>query len=57
MIPKDPAMLLSWVNTKLRDQYTSLDELCSAESLEKASLEEALAAIDYAYDPDTNRFV
>ncbi len=57
MIPKDPAMLLSWVNTKLRDQYASLDELCSAEGLEQASLEAALAAIDYAYDPDTNRFV
>ncbi len=57
MTPKDPAMLLSWVNTKLRDQYASLDELCSTESLERASLEAAMAAIDYAYDPDTNRFV
>ena len=57
MIPKDPAMLLSWVNTKLRDEYASLDELCSAESLEKASLEATLAVIDYTYDPDTNRFV
>ena len=26
--PKDPAMLISWVNMKLRDFYGSLDELC-----------------------------
>ena len=25
MIPKDPIMLLSWINTQLRDHYASLD--------------------------------
>ena len=28
MIPKDPAILLSYVNTQLRDYYSSLSELC-----------------------------
>ena len=28
-LPKDPVMLLSVINTKLRDQYPSLDALCS----------------------------
>ena len=28
MLPKDPMMLMSVVNTKLRDVYPSLDALC-----------------------------
>ncbi|MER2055881.1 MAG: DUF4250 domain-containing protein, partial [Clostridia bacterium] len=31
MLPKDPVILLSYVNTKLRDEYVSLQELCRAE--------------------------
>ena len=30
MIPEDPVILLSFVNTKLRDEYPSLDELCAS---------------------------
>ena len=30
MLPKDPAILLSFVNTKLRDEFSSLAELCTA---------------------------
>ena len=48
MAPKDPAMLLSWINTQLRDFYPSLDELCG---------EASLSSIDYAYDPGTNQFI
>ena len=57
MIPKDPVMLLSWINTQLRDHYPSIDELCAAENLKRDAIEAALSAIDYAYDPDTNQFV
>lgn len=57
MIPKDPAMLLSWVNLKLRDFYPTLDELCAAEDLDAQELSRVLNTIDYRYDPDTNRFV
>lgn len=57
MIPKDPAMLLSYVNTQLRDYYPSLEELCSALSLDRAELEEKLASIDYRYDEAGNKFV
>ena len=28
MLPNDPAMLLSYINMKLRDQYDSLERLC-----------------------------
>lgn len=56
-IPKDPVMLLSYVNTCLRDHYHSLDELCKAENLSRDEMMEALAAIDYAYDAKRNQFI
>lgn len=57
MIPTDPAILLSFVNTKLRDEYESLAELCAALDADQASLRSALAAIGYTYDPNQNQFV
>lgn len=56
MIPKDPAILLSYVNTQLRDYYESLDELCTCRGLNKKSLKEQLAGIDYYYDGEMNQF-
>lgn len=55
-IPKDPVMLLSYLNTQLRDYYLSLDELCQALCLDKKELEEKLLAIDYRYDRQSNQF-
>lgn len=57
MIPKDPVMLLSFVNLKLRDYYGSLDALCDDLDISKKELTEQLAAIDYHYDEEKNRFV
>ena len=57
MIPKDPVMLLSFVNLKLRDFYGSLDALCEEMELDRENLLEKLAAIDYHYDKERNRFV
>ena len=56
MIPKDPVMLLSYVNTQLRDFYKSLDELCQDKDLDKEELVEKMASIDYQYDPMINQF-
>mgnify|MGYP005760473631 CR=1 FL=1 len=56
-IPKDPMILLSYVNLKLRDFYPSLDEMCKALDIDQNALVQTLASIDYAYDPDSNRFV
>ncbi len=55
--PKDPAMLLSYINTQLRDFYPSMDELCKALDVEKAEIDQKLALIDYEYDPASNRYV
>ena len=57
MIPKDPVMLLSFVNLKLRDFYQSLDALCEDLDVDKQELEQKLEAIDYRYDGEKNQFV
>ena len=57
LIPKDPVILLSFVNTKLRDEYPSLFELCAALNVERAAVEETLAALDYRYDAGKNQFI
>lgn len=56
MAPKDPVMLLSFVNMRLRDEYENLDELCAALDLDKTEITEKLTAIDYHYDAESNQF-
>lgn len=57
MIPKDPVMLLSFVNLKLRDFYSSLDALCDDLNVDKKEIVDKLGAIDYHYDEQRNQFV
>ena len=57
MLPSDPIMLLSVVNTKLRDRYDSLEALCKDLNVSPDMLKHALAAVGYAYDEDRNQFV
>ncbi|MBU5627316.1 DUF4250 domain-containing protein [Oscillibacter sp. MSJ-2] len=57
MVPRDPAILLSFVNAKLRDYYDSLEELCAALDADQSSVTASLAAIDYYYDPARNQFI
>ena len=53
MLPKDPMILLSYVNTRLRDDYPTLDALC--EDLD-TDLEDKLKAVGFVYDERQNRF-
>lgn len=55
-IPNDPAILLSFINTKLRDDFPDLGELCSSLCIPREDIENKLAAIGYAYDPEKNCF-
>ena len=57
MIPKDPAILLSFVNMKLRDSYSSLDDLCADLDVDPAATSAALSVLDYHYDSGRNQFV
>ncbi len=56
MLPRDPVMLLSVINMKLRDRYASLDALCEDMDADRAQIEAALLEIGYAYDPAANQF-
>lgn len=56
-MPKDPVMLLSFVNMKLRDFYSDIEGLCMDYDVTKEELCEKLKTIDYEYDRTLNRFV
>ncbi len=55
--PQDPYMLLSVVNMKLRDRFSSLDSLCEDMDCSRKEIEAVLSTIDYHYDPEQNAFV
>jgi len=55
-LPKDPFILLSYVNTQLRDNYPDLDEFCAAQDVNREELEVLLASVGFTYDPFGNRF-
>lgn len=57
MIPKDPVMLLSFLNLKLRDFYKSDVEMYDDLELDRKETEEKLAGIGYFYDKERNQFV
>ena len=56
-LPRDPVMLLSVVNTKLRDYCSTLDVLCEDMQVDKQELIGKLEMIDYTYDAGSNQFV
>ncbi len=57
MLPKDPNMLVSFLNLKLRDYYENLDELCDDLDEDRTEIEKRLESIDYHYDREKNQFV
>jgi hypothetical protein len=56
-LPKDPVMLLSLINTKLRDYNSSLDDFCKENDLNEDEIKEKLEMIDYHYNEERNQFV
>lgn len=57
MLPKDPVILLSVINTWLRDKYSSLEALCEDNEITTEFLKNELEKIDYRYNGDKNQFV
>lgn len=55
-IPKDPVILLSYINTQLRDNYNSLEDLCKSLSLPQHEIVERLSSIGFAYNKIQNQF-
>jgi len=56
-MPNDPAILLSFVNTKLRDFYPSLDAFCSDTETDRTEIVNKLRLIGYEYKEERNQFV
>lgn len=56
LIPSDPIILLSFINTRLRDQYSSLDDLCDDLDIDRNEIEDKLRLAGFEYNPDQNQF-
>ena len=56
MLPKDPFILLSFINTKLRDEFHDFDELCASLNVDKENLINQLESVGFQYDSSANQF-
>lgn len=56
-LPKDPIILLSFINTKLRDFYPSLDALCDDMQADGEEIKKQLALVGFKYDEKLNQFI
>ncbi len=55
-LPQDPAILLSYINTKLRDEYSDLDALCEGLGIDREALVGRLGEAGFEYSPEHNKF-
>ena len=55
-LPKDPMMLYSFINMKLRDYYPSLDALCTDLNVNKDDIVKSLKEVGFEYDARQNKF-
>ncbi len=56
MLPEDPIILMSYINTKLRDNYSSFDEFCLAEPADPEEVKRRLEEAGFIYDEAQNKF-
>ena len=56
-LPNDPIILLSYINTQLRDNYSSLDDLCKSFVVNSEEIKNKLSSVNYEYDSNLNKFV
>lgn len=53
----DPNILLSVINTGLRDEYASLEDLCASKLLDIEDVRRKLEGIGYEYSAELNKFI
>ena len=56
-LPSSPIILLSIINTKLRDFYSSLDQLCDDLDEDKCEIIFLLENNGYFYNEKLNQFI
>ena len=57
MLPNDPVILLSYINTQLRDNYSSLEDLCRSLDADQDTIQQKLEMINYYYNKEQNQFI
>ncbi|MCR5236719.1 MAG: DUF4250 domain-containing protein [Lachnospiraceae bacterium] len=57
MLPKDPNMLLSYINTGIRDKYSDFYDMADSEGFDGTEVMEKLEKAGYSYDEQANRFI
>ena len=57
MLPNDPVILVSFLNTKLRDFYKNLDDLCDDMDVDKNEIINKIKTIGYEYSEQINQFI
>lgn len=55
-LPKDPFILFSYINTKLRDEYPSLEKLCDDMNIDKEDITRQLQVAGFEYNKELNKF-
>lgn len=55
-LPEDVMMLFSFINMKLRDEYSSLDDLCKAMAVDRQFIEDKLKTAGFEYNEQQNKF-
>ncbi len=55
-LPEDVMMLFSFINMKLRDEFSSLDELCDAMNVDRQFIEDKLKTAGFEYNEQQNKF-
>lgn len=56
-VPSDPFILLSYVNTKLRDFYSDLSDFCKGENEDENDIRKKLSSAGFEYDKNLNKFI
>ncbi|HAR80561.1 MAG TPA: DUF4250 domain-containing protein [Succinivibrionaceae bacterium] len=52
----DPYILVSAVNMQLRDEFSSLEDLCAAQEIDVNALKERLKKSGFKYDQEQRQF-
>ncbi len=56
LLTGDPIILYSYINTMLRDRYSSLNEFCLAEDVTEEEITKCMSVAGFSYVEDINQF-
>ncbi len=56
-LPEDPIILYSFINTQLRDKYSSFEEFCRSNSVDAEKISDKLKSVGFEYIPELNKFM